>query len=82
MFTMTFQSVETPFKMWSDPDRVKRYSSYFGPNVTAKVLKIDSDKRIVGIELTTYSGDKPPEPEPAIESQSATSEISESETKV
>ena len=55
---MTFQSLDTPYKMWNDPDRVARYNSYFGPNVNAKVLKVDSEQRIVGIELTTYTGDK------------------------
>jgi Protein of unknown function (DUF2854) len=58
VFTMTFQSLDTPYKMWSDPDRVARYNNYFGPNVNAKVLKVDAEQRIVGIELTTYTGDK------------------------
>lgn len=30
--------------------------------MTAEVVKIDADKRIVGIKLTTYSGDVPPAP--------------------
>uniref|UniRef100_A0A7S1BNE9 Uncharacterized protein n=1 Tax=Corethron hystrix TaxID=216773 RepID=A0A7S1BNE9_9STRA len=55
-FTMVWQSVDTPYKMWADENRVKRYETFFGPNVNAKVLKINAEDRIVGIELTT--GDK------------------------
>ena len=54
-WTMTFQSLETPYKVWSDPDRVKRYDKFFGPGVKAEVLKIDADKRIVGLRLVTTS---------------------------
>lgn len=54
-FTMTFQSLETPFKVWSDPDRVKRFDKFFGPGVRSEVLKIDADKRIVGLRLITTS---------------------------
>ena len=53
--TMTFQSLETPYKIWSDPARVKRYARFFGPNVKAEVRKVDSNKRIVSLKLTTTS---------------------------
>jgi hypothetical protein len=45
--------MDTPYKVWADPDRVKRYNSFFGPGIDAQVVKIDSEKRIVGIKLTT-----------------------------
>jgi hypothetical protein len=52
-FTLTFQSAETPFKVWNEPERVRKYSKFFGPNVKASVEKVDSDKRIVAIKLVT-----------------------------
>jgi len=54
-FTLTFQSAETPYKVWSNPERVRRYSKFFGPNVRAEVFKVDADKRIVALKLTTVS---------------------------
>jgi len=52
-FTMVWQSLDTPFKMWVDERRVKKYESFFGPGVVAEVVKIDAEQRIVGICLTT-----------------------------
>ena len=52
-FTMVWQSVDTPFKMWNDPRRVKKYETYFGPGVNAEVVKIDAEQRLVGVRLTT-----------------------------
>jgi hypothetical protein len=52
-FTMVWQSLDTPFKMWADERRVKKYETFFGPDVTATVVKIDSEQRLVGIRLTT-----------------------------
>lgn len=52
-FTLTFQSVETPFKVWNEPERVRKYAKFFGPNVKASVQKVDGDKRIVSLTLTT-----------------------------
>jgi hypothetical protein len=60
-FLMIFQSLETPFKVWNDPDRVARYSRFFGPGVEASVEKIDAEKRLVGLRLVTTS--KKPEVE-------------------
>jgi hypothetical protein len=60
IFKMTFQSADTPYKMWAEPERVQRYAKFFGPNVVAEVEKVDSEKRLVAITLTTYSGDTPP----------------------
>ena len=56
---MSFQSMDTPYKVWAEPDRIKRYTTFFGPGIDASVVKIDSDKRIVGIKLTTTTKDVP-----------------------
>lgn len=55
-FTMVWQSVDTPYKMWADERRVKKYETYFGPGVTAEVVKIDAEQRLVGIKLITGDG--------------------------
>merc|ERR1711884_756173 len=54
-FTMVWHSLDTPYKMWADERRVKKYSTFFGPGVTAKCVKIDSEQRLVAIQLTTTS---------------------------
>jgi Protein of unknown function (DUF2854) len=53
IFTMVWQSLDTPYKMWADERRVGKYATFFGPNVTAEVVKIDAERRLVGIRLTT-----------------------------
>jgi hypothetical protein len=53
VFTMVWQSLDTPYKMWADERRVKKYETFFGPDVTAQVVKIDAEQRLVGIQLTT-----------------------------
>ena len=58
-YTMTFQSLETPFKVWADPERVMRYNKFFGPGVRADILKIDSNNRMVGLRLVTTSKGDP-----------------------
>lgn len=55
VFTMVWQSIDTPYKMWADERRVKKYETFFGPGVTADVVKIDAEQRLVGIRLTTTS---------------------------
>lgn len=52
-FTIVWQSLDTPYKMWSDERRVKKYETFFGPGVKAECVKIDGEQRIVGIRLTT-----------------------------
>lgn len=52
-FTLVWQSLDTPYKMWADPQRVKKYATYFGPGVTAECVKIDAEQRLVGVQLTT-----------------------------
>jgi hypothetical protein len=75
-FTMVWQSVDTPYKMWADERRVKKYETFFGPSVSASVVKVDAEQRLVGIRLVTggpkkQDVDKPvassasTEPEPA-----------------
>merc|ERR1712125_61709 len=54
-FTMVWQSVDTPYKIWADERRVKKYETFFGPGVSAEVVKIDAEQRLVGIKLTTKS---------------------------
>lgn len=52
-FTMVWQSLDTPYKMWNDEKRRQKYESFFGPGVGAEVVKIDAEERLVGIKLTT-----------------------------
>jgi len=52
-FTMVWQSVDTPYKMWADEKRRLKYEGFFGPDVGAEVVKIDAEERLVGIKLTT-----------------------------
>lgn len=52
-FTLTFQSAETPYKLWAEPARVRRYETFFGPDVSAEVIKVDAEKRMVALRLTT-----------------------------
>lgn len=52
-FTMVWQSIDTPYKMWADERRVKKYEKFFGPGVSAEAVKIDAEQRLVGIRLTT-----------------------------
>lgn len=54
-FTLTFQSTETPYKLWNDPQKVRRYAKFFGPNVKASISKVDSEQRILALKLTTIS---------------------------
>jgi hypothetical protein len=52
-FTIVWQSVDTPYKMWVDEKRRQKYESFFGPGVSAEVVKIDAEQRLVGIKLVT-----------------------------
>jgi hypothetical protein len=38
-FTLTFQSQDTPFKVWADPARVRRYETFFGGDLNAEVTR-------------------------------------------
>jgi len=52
-FYMVWQSFDTPYKMWADEKRVKKYETFFGPGVNAECVKIDAEQRLVAIKLTT-----------------------------
>lgn len=52
-FTMVWQSLDTPYKLWAEEKRRKRYETFFGPDVGAEVVKVDAERRMVGIKLTT-----------------------------
>jgi len=52
-FTMVWQSMDTPFKMWAEEKRRQKYETFFGPDVGAEVVKVDAEQRLVGIRLTT-----------------------------
>ena len=72
-FTMVWQSIDTPYKMWADERRVKKYETFFGPGVSAEVVKIDAEQRLVGIRLTT-GGPKKEAATPAATSAAASSD--------
>jgi hypothetical protein len=52
-FTLIFQSMETPYKLWAEPERLQRYERFFGPNVKAELRKEDVSQRLVALTLTT-----------------------------
>lgn len=76
VYSMTFQSAETPFKVWNEPDRIKRYDTFFGPGVSASVQKLDADKRIVALTLTTTTN-APPAPAAASETADSVESVEE-----
>ncbi|KAJ1458455.1 hypothetical protein M885DRAFT_512896 [Pelagophyceae sp. CCMP2097] len=49
--SLVFESPETPFNDWSEEKRIKKYNAMFGPGVTASVIKVDAEKRLVAIQL-------------------------------
>lgn len=71
-FTMVWQSLDTPYKMWADEKRRRKYETFFGPDVGAEVVKVDAEQRKVAIRLTT-GGPYAREPEAAAEEATAAS---------
>lgn len=64
-YSLIFCAPETPFGLWNDERRVKKYATFFGPDVDASVIKVDAENRIVAINLVTNGGEpgstSPPE---------------------
>ena len=48
VFTMVWQSLDTPYKIWAEERRVKKYETFFVTEVSAEVVKIDAEQRLVG----------------------------------
>merc|ERR1712094_137671 len=48
-YSMIFNAPEAPFSLWADEKRVRKYETFFGPDV-------DAEKRVVAIVLATNSG--------------------------
>lgn len=56
-FAMVFQAEEAPFTLWADEKRVRKYETFFGPDVDAEVVKVDAEKRVVAIVLANNGGE-------------------------
>ena len=57
---------------------IQRYATFFGPDVTASVYKMDSEKRIVALKLkTTSKGVPSPQQPPQEESAPAPVTVTE-----
>lgn len=48
---LLFYSVATPWKVWQG--KTEKYERFFGPGVIAEVEKVDTEKRLVALTLTT-----------------------------
>ena len=55
-YSLVFCSPETSFLQWSDEKRVKKYETFFGPDVDASVIKVDPENRVLAINLVTNGG--------------------------
>ncbi len=55
-YSMIFNAPEAPFSLWADEKRVRKYETFFGPDVDAEVVKVDAEKRVVAIVLATNGG--------------------------
>lgn len=54
-----FQSEDTPFRMWAEEERVRKYDVFFGPGVWCETVKVDGEKKLVGIKITTGTRPNP-----------------------
>merc|ERR1711966_254456 len=48
-YSMIFNAPEAPFSLWADEKRVRKYETFFGPEV-------DAEKRVVAVVLATNGG--------------------------
>jgi len=71
--TCVFQSMDTPYRMWAEEERIKKYDVFFGPGVWCDVVKVDSVEKLVGVKITTGSRPAPP-PAPKQEEPAAVEE--------
>lgn len=55
--TCVFQSLDTPYRIWEEEERIQKYNTFFGPGVWCEVVKVSSEEKLVGIKITT--GAKP-----------------------
>merc|ERR1711939_1071541 len=55
-YAMVFNAPEAPFSLWADEKRVRKYETFFGPDIDAEVVKVDAEKRVVAIVLATNGG--------------------------
>lgn len=53
---LIFYSVATPWKEWQG--KTDKYERFFGPGVLAEVEKVDAEKRLVALKLTTGTRSK------------------------
>merc|ERR1711871_124334 len=58
-FAMIFESLETPYKVWNDADRLQRYNTFFGPGVKCYVNKENAEKRLVSLTMVTTTKSDP-----------------------
>ena len=46
--TMVFQSLDTPYRLWAEEERVQKYNTFFGPGCWAQVVKVSGEDKLVG----------------------------------
>jgi hypothetical protein len=52
-----FESLDTPFRIWAEPEKVAKYDVFFGPDLWCETVKVSGEEKLVGIRMTT--GAKP-----------------------
>mmetsp|Transcript_65641 Transcript_65641/g.122810 ORF Transcript_65641/g.122810 Transcript_65641/m.122810 type:complete len:277 (-) Transcript_65641:357-1187(-) len=65
--TCVFQSLDTAYRLWVEPERVAKYNVFFGPDVWCDVVKVSAEEKLVGIKMTT--GARP------VQAEEATAEV-------
>lgn len=72
--TMVFQSLDTPYRLWAEEERVQKYNTFFGPGCWAQVVKVSGEDKLVGVKLTTGAAPPAPTPTPVVETASVVEE--------